>query len=540
MRANGGCFLTVFVQSNSKLSSAAGLATISSSQPMTTNTNASLASSPSQRWLLHGQLALNQGKPDEALQAFRKAAEADPKNTDALMWLAGHCDDPRESLRHFTRVLSQNPRHAGAHAGIRWARKRLLASGGAPKLADVYIEAAGQLQTTMKPRRSPAPLSMRIAQWTIVVCLVIAVLLSVAIVWVLQMPVQTVEANVPTSVIIAQPEQPTPEAAESEAPAPTLPTPTYAERADKIMSAVDAAWAREDWDQAAPLIAQAMAFRPDDAALQRKLFAAYFNRAVGLIDDGDLERALASFDQALEVIPGEPQAVAERNTLANYIAGLEQFNQRNWAAAAVMLVKVTSADAGYLDARELLYRSYYNQGLELKQGKDLAGALKAFQSAVGLDASAVEARGELAQVKVLLTPPTPTPAPEATGAKWIDINLTTQRFRAMQGQTAVYTFATSTGEPGRPTQPGRYQILDKIPNAYSRFWNLWMPYWMGIYWAGASENGIHALPILSNGQKLWAGFLGRRVSFGCVILDTSAAKLMFDWAEIGTPVIIHY
>ena len=48
-----------------------------------------------------------------------------------------------------------------------------------------------------------------------------------------------------------------------------------------------------------------------------------------------------------------------------------------------------------------------------------------------------------------------------------------------------------------------------------------------------------AQDILSNGQKLWAGFLGRRVSFGCVILDTSAAKTIYDWADIGTPVIIH-
>src|SRR5206468_6941163 len=98
------------------------------------------------------------------------------------------------------------------------------------------------------------------------------------------------------------------------------------------------------------------------------------------------------------------------------------------------------------------------------------------------------------------------------------VNLTTQRFRALRGDTVVYSFVTSTGETERPTTPGRYEVLDKIPNAYSRFWNLWMPYWIGIYWAGSSENGIHALPILSNGQKLWAGFLGRRVSFGCVIL----------------------
>jgi hypothetical protein len=75
--------------------------------------------------------------------------------------------------------------------------------------------------------------------------------------------------------------------------------------------------------------------------------------------------------------------------------------------------------------------------------------------------------------------------------------------------------------------------------ARSNVWNLWMPNWMGIYWAGTVENGIHALPILSNGQLLWAGFLGRRISFGCVVLGTKESKQLFDWAQIGTPVIIH-
>ena len=98
----------------------------------------------------------------------------------------------------------------------------------------------------------------------------------------------------------------------------------------------------------------------------------------------------------------------------------------------------------------------------------------------------------------------------------------------------------STGGYGSPTVPGNYHVLDKIPNAYASTWNLQMPYWLGIYYAGTLENGIHALPILSNGQRLWEGYLGQRVSYGCVILSTEAARTLYHWAEIGTPVIIHY
>jgi hypothetical protein len=67
-----------------------------------------------------------------------------------------------------------------------------------------------------------------------------------------------------------------------------------------------------------------------------------------------------------------------------------------------------------------------------------------------------------------------------------------------------------------------------------------MPYWLGIYWAGSLENGIHALPILPSGQRLWQGYLGTPVSYGCVILGTIEAQTLYNWAEVGTPVVIQY
>jgi lipoprotein-anchoring transpeptidase ErfK/SrfK len=54
------------------------------------------------------------------------------------------------------------------------------------------------------------------------------------------------------------------------------------------------------------------------------------------------------------------------------------------------------------------------------------------------------------------------------------------------------------------------------------------------------ENGIHALPILSNGQTLWGGYLGTPASFGCIILSTENARTLYYWADIGTPVVIQY
>ena len=135
----------------------------------------------------------------------------------------------------------------------------------------------------------------------------------------------------------------------------------------------------------------------------------------------------------------------------------------------------------------------------------------------------------------------PAPAPVTgsySGAKKIVISISQQHLWAYNGDQVVYSFVASTGLATSPTRPGTFQVLDKIPNAYASTWNLQMPYWLGIYYVGSIENGIHALPILSNGQRLWSGYLGRPVSFGCIVLDTQAAHQLYDWADIGTPVVI--
>jgi lipoprotein-anchoring transpeptidase ErfK/SrfK len=130
------------------------------------------------------------------------------------------------------------------------------------------------------------------------------------------------------------------------------------------------------------------------------------------------------------------------------------------------------------------------------------------------------------------------PPPAGGGNKLILVDISEQRMYVYQDGGLLWSFVVSTGEPGRDTRPGTYSVLNKIPNAYAATWNLWMPNWLGIYWAGSLQNGIHALPILSNGLRLWDGYLGSRVSYGCVILGIAEAQMLYDWAEVGTPVNI--
>ena len=124
------------------------------------------------------------------------------------------------------------------------------------------------------------------------------------------------------------------------------------------------------------------------------------------------------------------------------------------------------------------------------------------------------------------------------GRKRILINLSEQHLYAYEGDWLVYSFVASSGRAPYYTRTGDFQVQSKIPNAYGGAWDIWMPHWLGIYWAGGSENGIHALPIEQNGQTLWAGYLGTPISFGCIVLGTAEAKALYEWAEIGTPVTI--
>lgn len=131
------------------------------------------------------------------------------------------------------------------------------------------------------------------------------------------------------------------------------------------------------------------------------------------------------------------------------------------------------------------------------------------------------------------------PVPSYSGSKLILVDISEQHMYVYDGDTLVYSFVASTGR-NNYTKVGTFAVQSKIPNAYGSTWDIWMPDWLGIYYAGGSENGIHALPILPNGATLWSGYLGTPISYGCIVLDTYDAELLYNWADIGTPVKIQW
>ncbi len=128
--------------------------------------------------------------------------------------------------------------------------------------------------------------------------------------------------------------------------------------------------------------------------------------------------------------------------------------------------------------------------------------------------------------------------PVARATKFV-ASISQQRCWLYSGETVIARWICSTGRPGSGTRPGEYKIQSKMPKAYGSTWNIWMPFWLGIYWAGGSENGIHGLPWdATTGVQIWSGNVGKPITYGCVMLDNVNAKMLYDMAWIGMPVIV--
>ncbi len=121
--------------------------------------------------------------------------------------------------------------------------------------------------------------------------------------------------------------------------------------------------------------------------------------------------------------------------------------------------------------------------------------------------------------------------------KWIEINLSQQRLTAHIGDATVFTTLISTGKPTTPTPPGEYRTFAKLTKddmtngkaGDDDYYNLpdvpWVMYFLG---GGYAIHGTY-----------WHTNFGTVQSHGCVNVSQAGAKLLFDWAPLGTRVSVH-
>lgn len=127
---------------------------------------------------------------------------------------------------------------------------------------------------------------------------------------------------------------------------------------------------------------------------------------------------------------------------------------------------------------------------------------------------------------------------QITTGKYIDINLKQQVMVLFEDGQPLDSYVISSGKASMPTPVGKFKIENKTPRAWSKEFGLWMPWWEALVPSGSF--GIHELPEWPSGYKEGAAHLGTPVSHGCVRLGVGPAKRVYDWTDIGTPVITHF
>ncbi|MEP7284671.1 MAG: L,D-transpeptidase family protein [Chloroflexota bacterium] len=130
------------------------------------------------------------------------------------------------------------------------------------------------------------------------------------------------------------------------------------------------------------------------------------------------------------------------------------------------------------------------------------------------------------------------PLPIVEG-KRIVVSISKQHMWVYDHGQIKWNWLASTGIPDSPTAPGVFQILSHDVNAYAGNWNLWMPHFMGIYEAVPGfTNGIHGFPTRNGQGILWEANLGTKVTFGCILISSTNAAALYNWAEDGVVIEI--
>jgi lipoprotein-anchoring transpeptidase ErfK/SrfK len=114
--------------------------------------------------------------------------------------------------------------------------------------------------------------------------------------------------------------------------------------------------------------------------------------------------------------------------------------------------------------------------------------------------------------------------------RWIEVRLSTQRLVAWEGNKPVYAIIISSGTENFPTRPGAFKIQSKHEVARMRGDDYDIP---DVPYTMYYDNSyaIHG--------AYWNRSFGTPVSHGCVNVAVNHAEWLFNWANVGTPVVVH-
>lgn len=134
--------------------------------------------------------------------------------------------------------------------------------------------------------------------------------------------------------------------------------------------------------------------------------------------------------------------------------------------------------------------------------------------------------------------------------KRIVVDLDAQWMVGFENGELIFDWGISSGREEAPTYPGIFQILTHDEKAFGGSFalcnetgtncNQWeMAWFMGIYEVVPGlMNGFHGAVLLPNGGYLGGGGVYEPTTFGCIMSVDKWARLLYEWAEIGTMVEI--
>jgi tetratricopeptide (TPR) repeat protein len=484
------------------------------------------------------------GRKIEARDALRRVVALQPVNQTAWLWLSALATEPQEAEAALFQARRINPLHATLPQAEQWLARRFATQPSQRLAAPLPSTPPEPNQATTLPLPSPTqplqatatlpmpsflPASALQKFTDLPQIFHIVALVAVAVAAVIGLIVLFLGLTRPVGA--------------------TTPNQGFAAGsiADDLLkdrpAALDEAWARRDWTKAIGLLEGLRQAQPNSRSVSDQLTHAYLQKGIALRHKGFIEAAQPYFEQALLLTHNQLRAQQEQQLASDYLGAVQHYQAGEWAEAIAGLEAVRAEDDDYIHVKDLLYSAYYNQGLALQAAGKMTQAREALEAAITLRPDLPEPRREIADIEFALAPqtmPKPSIPSASTKDKLIVVGVAEQRMWVFEKGIKVFDFIVSTGEPGSDTAIGEFEILDKIDVAYASTWNLDMPYWMGIYWADSTmENGIHSLPIVRRtGYKLWDGYLGQRVSYGCVILGDEDAATLYKWADVGTKVKI--
>ena len=140
-----------------------------------------------------------------------------------------------------------------------------------------------------------------------------------------------------------------------------------------------------------------------------------------------------------------------------------------------------------------------------------------------------------AMVALHLTVASSAWADDDVGSKEIRVYIDRQILVAVENGNEVYQFDIVTGRDGKETTAGTYQVLRKHKKYTSKAYGSEMPYSMFFTEDGKAIHGTQMATLRSYLHSYLTQSVG---SHGCVGLTDDNALALFEWAPVGTPVIV--